>query len=59
MTKGINDKIVFNIINFDSLKDMWDKLKSKYSKVGQKVVYSILQELFNYPKINKLKKYNK
>lgn len=43
----------------DNLKDMWNKLKTIYSKVSQEVVYSIFQGFFNYPKINKLKKYNK
>ncbi len=40
-------------------KQMWDKLKSVYTKIGQGVVYSILQELFYYPNITKPKKYKK
>lgn len=28
-------------MDFVKLKDMWDKLKNIYSKVGKKVVYSI------------------
>ena len=48
--------MAFNIINFNNLKSMWDKLKNIYIKIGQKVIF---QELFNYPKINKPKRYNK
>lgn len=40
-------------------KEMWDKLKSICTKVGQGVVYSILQELFHYLKITKPKEYKK
>lgn len=38
---------------------MWDKLKSLCSETGLGVVYSILQELLTYPKINKPKGFNK
>ncbi len=38
---------------------MWTKIQSVCSRVGQGVVYSILQELFNYPKVNKPKRYEK
>lgn len=40
-------------------KEMWDKLKNIYPEVGQGVVYSILQKLLYYPKITKLKGYEK
>lgn len=40
-------------------KEMWDELKSIYIKVGQEVVYFILQELLHYPKITKPKRYEK
>ncbi len=40
-------------------KEMWDKLKSICTKVGQGVVYSILQKLLYYPKITKPKEYEK
>lgn len=46
-------------MDFKDPKEMWDKLKSICTKVGQEVVYSILQELPNYPKINKSKGYKK
>lgn len=38
---------------------MWDKLKTICTKVGQEVVYSILQELFHYLSITKSKGYEK
>lgn len=46
-------------MNLNNPKDMWDKLRNVYTKVGQRVVYLIFQELFNYPKVNKAKRYNK
>ena len=57
--EGVSDQIAFNIMDLEDPKEMWDKLKSICSEIGQGVVYSILQELFNYPKINKPKRYNK
>lgn len=57
--KGVNNQITFNIMHFEDLKEIWDKLKSICSKIGYRVVYSILQELLNYPRINKLKEYDK
>lgn len=55
----VNNQIAFNIMDLEDLKKMLDKLTSICSKIGQGVVYSILQELFNYPKINKPKEYDK
>lgn len=46
-------------MDFKDPKNIWDKLKSVCTKIGQGVVYLILQELFNYLKINKPKGYNK
>ena len=40
-------------------KEMWEKLKSVCTEVGQGVVYLILQELFDYPSNNKPKRYDK
>ena len=57
--ESISDQIAFNIIDLEDPKEMWDKLKSICSKIGQRVVYSILQKLLNYPKINKPKGYDK
>lgn len=57
--EGVSDQIAFNIIDLKDPKEMWDKFKSICTKVGQGVVYSILQELLYYPKINKPKGYEK
>lgn len=46
--KDINNNIFNNIIDITDLKKRWDKLYYVYSQVGQKVVYSIVQELLNY-----------
>lgn len=46
-------------MDLKDLKEMWDKLKSIYTKVDQRVVYSIFQKLLYYLKIIKLKKYEK
>lgn len=59
IVEGVNNQIDFNIMDLEDLKDMWTKLKSICTEVGQGVVYSILQELLNYPKINKPKGYDK
>lgn len=40
-------------------KEMWNKLQSVCTEVGQGIVYSILQKLLNYPKITKSKGYKK
>ena len=57
--ESVNDQIIFNIMDLKDPKEMWDKLKSICTKIGQGVVYSILQELFHYPKITKPKGYEK
>ena len=57
--EGVSDQIAFNIMDLKNPKEMWDKLKSICTEVGQGVVYSILQELLHYPKINKPKGYEK
>lgn len=57
--KNVSNQIIFNIIDLEDLKNMWDKLKSIYINISQGIIYSILQKLFNYPKINNLKRYNK
>lgn len=55
----VNDQIAFNIIDLEDSKEIQNKLKSICSEIGQGVVYLILQELFNYSKINKPKGYDK
>ena len=57
--KGVNNQIAFNIIDREDPKKMWKKLTSIYSEISQGMVYSILQKLFNYSKINKFKRYDK
>ena len=57
--KGVSNQIAFNVMDLEDPKEMWDKLTSICTEIGQGVVYSILQELFNYPKINKPKEYDK
>lgn len=39
--KRVNNQIVFNIMDFQDLKDMSTKLKTICSKIGYGVVYSI------------------
>lgn len=51
--EGVSDQIAFNIMDLEDPKEMWDKLTNICTEIGQGVVYSILQELLNYPKINK------
>ena len=55
----MSDDLFNNIIDIDDPQAMWAKLQSVCSHVGQGVVYLILQELFNYPKVNKPKGYEK
>ena len=57
--EGVSDQIAFNIMDLKDPKEMWDKLKSVCTKIGQGVVYSILQELLHYPKITKPKGHEK
>lgn len=57
--EGVSHQIAFNIMDLKDPKEMWDKLKSICTEVGQGVVYSILQKLLHYPKITKPKGYEK
>lgn len=57
--EGVSNQIAFNIMILKDPKEIWDKLKSVCIKVGQGVVYLIIQKLFYYPKINKPKRYKK
>ena len=47
ITEGISDQIAVNIMDLEDPKEMWDRLKTICSEVGQGVVYSILQELLH------------
>lgn len=55
ITEGVSDQIALNIMDLKDLKEMWDKLKSISTEVGQGIAYLILQKLFYYTKINKAK----
>ena len=58
--KNVSNQIAFNIIDLKNSKEMpWNKLKNIYTKVGQEVVYSIIQELFHCSNINKSERYKK
>ena len=59
IVEGISSQIAFNIMDLEDPKDMWTKLKNICSEVGHGVVYSILQEVLNYPRVNKPKGYDK
>ena len=55
----VSDDLFNKIIDEDDSKVMWEKLRAVCSQVGPGVVYSILQELLTYPKINRLKVFEK
>lgn len=57
--EGVSDDIFNNIIDLTNPQEMWEKLRTVCSQVGQGVVYSILQELLNYLRINKPKGFEK
>lgn len=57
--EGVSDDIFNNIIDITDLQEMWEKLRTACSQVGQGVVYSILQEILNYAQINKPKGFEK
>lgn len=41
ITKIVNNQIAFYIIDLKNFQDIWDKLKSIYTKIGQGVIYLI------------------
>lgn len=57
--KGVSNDIFNNIIDITDSKEMWKKLCNACSQVGQGIIYSILQELLNYLRNNKLKEFKK
>lgn len=57
--KGVSSQITLNIINTNNSKNKYDMLKRIFSEVGQEIVYLVLQEILNYPRIHKLKRYIK
>lgn len=56
---GVSDDLFNNILDEEDPKAMWDKFKAVCSQVGPGVVYSILQELLTYQKLNKPKGFEK
>lgn len=57
--EGVSNDIFNNIIDVTDPQEMWQKLRTAYSQVGQGLVYSIFQELLNYPRNNKPKGFEK
>lgn len=57
--KGVSNDIFNNIIDITDPREMWEKLCTTCLQVGQGVVYSILQEILNYPRVNKPKEFKK
>lgn len=41
ITKDVSNKIAFNVMNFDNLKAICNKIKNIWNKINQKVIYSI------------------
>lgn len=48
-----------NIIDIIDLKEMWEKLQAICLQIRQGIIDFILQELLNYPRINKPKGFKK
>lgn len=57
--EGISNNIFNNIIDITDPKEMWEKLRIACFQIGQRVIYSILQELLNYSYTNKPKRFEK
>ena len=57
--ESIDDNLFCMIEGIDGIAEIWDKLRTTCSQVGQGVVYTILNELFRYTAANKAKGYTK
>jgi len=57
--ESISDDMHTLVVGEMDPKALWNKLKDSCNKKGQGVVYAILQEMLNYPKITKPKGYDK
>ncbi len=57
--KDVSNNIFNNIIDITDPKGIWEKLQAIYSQIRQDIIDFILQELLNYPQINKLKGFEK
>ena len=57
--ESIDDNLFCTIEGINEIAEIWDKLRTTCSQVGQGVVYAILNELFGYAAANKAKGYTK
>lgn len=57
--QGVNSDFYINIIGKCNPYLLWKTLQRVYSQVGQGIIYSILKELLNYPRIAKSLRYKK
>ncbi|SLM37366.1 hypothetical protein LPUS_07189 [Lasallia pustulata] len=57
--ESIDDNLFCTIEGIEEITEIWDKLKTTCSQVGQGVVYAILNELVGYAAANKSKGYTK
>ena len=57
--ESINDNLFCTIEGIDEIAEIWDKLRTTCSQVDQRVIYTILNELFKYTAANKVKGYIK
>ncbi|SLM36104.1 hypothetical protein LPUS_05544 [Lasallia pustulata] len=57
--ESIGNNLFRTIEGIEEITEIWDKLKTTCSQVGQGVVYAILNELFGYAAANKSKGYTK
>ncbi|SLM39420.1 Zinc finger, CCHC-type [Lasallia pustulata] len=55
----VDDNLFCTIDGIEEIAEIWNKLKTTCSQVGQGVVYAILNELFGYVSANKSKGYTK
>ncbi|KAA6409266.1 MAG: hypothetical protein FRX48_06819 [Lasallia pustulata] len=55
----VDDNLFCTIDGIEEIAEIWNKLKTTCSQVGQGVVYAILNELFGYASANKSKGYTK
>ena len=59
INQGVNGDLYINIIGERNPQRSWEILRRVCSQVGQGVVYSILKELLNYPRVAKPLGYEK
>ena len=57
--KSIDNNLFCTIEGIDKIAEIWDKLRTTCLQVDQGVIYTILNELFEYTAANKAKGYIK